>query len=145
MPKPAIKAFSLKMRSKLSSSSFTCSSLDLTVATSFGLILQICLYGPIIVLQVLQVHLGQWPSFTAGMKHGTPHARAVYMATGLVREVAGCENCSRNHVTQVAEGLSYHLQLIRSDLDFTLWSTVNRAGISHAPCTLFIRIWCQSL
>ena len=40
-------------------------------------------HGPIIALQVC---LGQWPSFT-GMEHGT-----VYMATGLVREVAGCEN-----------------------------------------------------
>ena len=39
----------------------------------------------------LQVQLGQWPSFN-GMEHGPPHARAVYMATGLVREVAGCEN-----------------------------------------------------
>ena len=35
----------------------------------------------------LQVHLGQWPSFT-GMEHGTPHATAAYMATGLVGEVA---------------------------------------------------------
>ena len=35
------------------------------------------------------------------------------------------------HVTQVAEE-SYHLQLIRSDLDFILWPAVNRAGISHA-------------
>ena len=31
------------------------------------------------------------------------------------------------HVTQVAEG-SYHHQLIRSDLDFTLWPAVNRAA-----------------
>ena len=38
---------------------------------------------------------------------------------------------SRKHVTQVAEG-SYHLHLIRSCLDFTLWSAVNRVGISHA-------------
>ena len=26
------------------------------------------------------------------MEHGAPHAKAVYMATGLVREVAGSEN-----------------------------------------------------
>ena len=39
----------------------------------------------------LQVRLGQWPSFT-GLKHGTPHTRAVYIATGFVRDVAGCEN-----------------------------------------------------
>ena len=48
-------------------------------------------HGPIIALQALQVCLGKWPSFT-GMEHGAPHARAVHMATGLVREVAGCEN-----------------------------------------------------
>ena len=46
-------------------------------------------HGPVIVLQALQVHLGQWPSFT-GMEHGTPQARVVHM--GFVREVAGCEN-----------------------------------------------------
>ena len=48
-------------------------------------------HGPVIALQALQVRLSQWPSFTV-MEHGAPHARAVYMATGLVREVAGCEN-----------------------------------------------------
>ena len=48
-------------------------------------------HGPIIALQALQVRLGQWPSFTA-MEHGALHTRAVYMTTGLVREVAGCEN-----------------------------------------------------
>ena len=48
-------------------------------------------HGPIIVLQALEVHLGQWRSFT-GQEHGALQARAVYMATGLVREVAGCEN-----------------------------------------------------
>ena len=45
-------------------------------------------HGPIIALQI---HGGQWPNFT-GMEHGAPHTRAVYMATGLVREKAGCEN-----------------------------------------------------
>ena len=77
---------SLKMRSRSSSSSFASNSLDRTVATSSGLIPQICL-----IIIALQVCLGQWPSFT-GMEHGAPHARAVYMATRLVREVAGCEN-----------------------------------------------------
>ena len=63
------------------------------MATSSCLILQICLmidHVPIIAFQALQVRLGKWPSFT-GMEHGAPHTRAVYMATGLVREVAGCE------------------------------------------------------
>ena len=43
------------------------------------------------MLQALQVRLGQRPSLI-GMEHGAPHARAVYMAKGLVREVARCEN-----------------------------------------------------
>ena len=77
------------MRWRSSRSSFASSSLDLTVATSSGLmLLDLSDHGPIIVLQAC---LGQWPSFT-GMKHGTLHTRAVYMATGLAREVAGCEN-----------------------------------------------------
>ena len=59
--------------------------LKLTVAISSGLILQLCL------IMALQVCLGQLPSFT-GMEHGAPHAKAVYMATGLVREVKGCDN-----------------------------------------------------
>ena len=67
-------------------------SLHPTVVTSSGLILHICLIMALLIaLQALQVGLGQWPSFT-GMEHGVPHARAVYMATGLIREVAECEN-----------------------------------------------------
>ena len=38
------------------------------------------------------------------------------------------------HVTGVAEG-SYHLQLIRSDLNFTLRYAVNRASSYAALCT----------
>ena len=83
MPKPA-KPLSLKMRLRSSSSSFASNLLDLTMAMSSGL----PDHGPIIVLQV---RFGQWPSFT-GMEHGAPHTRFVYMATCLVREVAGCEN-----------------------------------------------------
>ena len=52
-------------------------------------------HDPIIALQVC---LGQWPSST-GMEHGAPHARAVYMAAGLVREVAGCENLAQGYKT----------------------------------------------
>ena len=37
------------------------------------------------------LQLGQQSSFT-GMEHRAPHARAVHMATGLVRDVGGCEN-----------------------------------------------------
>ena len=67
------------MRLRSSSWSFASCSLDLTMATSSGLILQICL---IMALQALQVHLSQWPSFT-GMEHGAPHARAVYKIKNL--------------------------------------------------------------
>ena len=50
-------------------------------------------HGPVIVLQVLKVQLGQQPSLT-GMEHHAPHARAVHMATGLVSvsEMTGGEN-----------------------------------------------------
>ena len=85
---------SLKMRSRSSSWSFASSSLDLTLATSSGLILQICLIMALslrckrcrFILVSGQVSLA-W-----SMEHGAPHARAVHMATGLVREVARCEN-----------------------------------------------------
>ena len=82
----------LGMRLRSSSSSFAISLLDLTVTTSSGLILQICLIMALSLrLHIaLKVRLGQEPSFI-GMERGTLHARAVYMATGLVREVAGCE------------------------------------------------------
>ena len=43
-----------------------------------------CDHGPINGLHVS--FFFQWPSFT-GMEHGAPHARAVYIATSLVREV----------------------------------------------------------
>ena len=94
--------------------------------------------------------------------HGDLHARAGHMAAGLVREVPDLRtgSSSLNFFEAVftrvvtiiaqpppAESMSprWHLQLIRSDLNFTLWSAVNRAGISHSPCTPIIRIWCQSL
>ena len=84
------RLLSLKMRSRSSSSSFASNSLDLTVATSSGLMLQICLIMALslrckrcrFVLVSGQVSLA-WSG---------AHARAVYMATCLVREVAGCEN-----------------------------------------------------
>ena len=75
---------SLKMRLRSSSSRLASNSLDLTMATSSGLILQICLIMAL-SLRYKSVAKFHW--------HGALHARAVYMATGLVREVAGCENC----------------------------------------------------
>ena len=39
----------------------------------------------------MNLGFGQRPSFT-GIVHGTPHMRAVHMASGLEREVTGCDN-----------------------------------------------------
>ena len=46
-------------------------------------------HSSVISLQMLEVGLCQWPSFT-GMEHCTPHTRAVHTATCL--EEAGREN-----------------------------------------------------
>ena len=77
---------SLKMRSE--SSSFASNLLYLTVATSSGLILQICL---IMALSLPCKHCRSSWSAAKFHWHGAwPSApRAVYMATCLVREVAG--------------------------------------------------------
>ena len=40
---------------------------------------------------------------------------------------------------------SYHLQLVRSDLDFLLWSAIQRVCSSLAPCTSVVRVLCQAL
>ena len=71
---------SLKMRSRSSSSSFASNLLDLTVATSSGLILQICL---IMALSCAASAAGSFWSVAKFHWHGAPHARAVYMATCL--------------------------------------------------------------
>ena len=64
---------SVKMRLR---SSFASSSLDLTLATSSGLILQICLIMAQHCTAMLQVCLGQWSSFTS-MEQGAQHARKI--------------------------------------------------------------------
>ena len=158
---------SLKMRSRSSSSSFASKSLDLTVATSSGLILQICLIMALslrcqlcrFVLVSDQVLLAwsmalrtqepyTWPFV---LKERWQYVRTGSSSLNFFQAVFHTSSnryftasTSRKHVTQVAEG-SYHLQLIRSGLDFILWPAVNRVDISHAPCTPVIRIWCQSL
>ena len=89
---PSHSLLFLKMRSRSWSSSLVCSFLDLTVATLLCFdIADLSDHGPVIVLQVLKVWLGQQPSFN-GMEHPTLHERALHMATGLAREVARCEN-----------------------------------------------------
>ena len=45
------------------------------------------------MLQVLKVWLGQPPSLT-GMEDDAPCVRAVHMARGLARGVAGCSPCN---------------------------------------------------
>ena len=82
---------SFSMRSRSSIPSRASSSIDLMVAVSCGLTLQICLIIAVISLQMLEAGLCYWPSFT-GMEHCAPHTRAVHMATCLERKVAGREN-----------------------------------------------------
>ena len=40
---------------------------------------------------------------------------------------------------------SYHLQLVRSNLDFPLWSAIQGVCSSLAPCTSVVRVLCQAL
>ena len=83
---------SLKMRSRVSSTSFTSSSLDLTGTTSSGLILQICLIMSISLRCKRCKFVLVSGQDETGMEHSALHTSAVYMATSLVREVVGCEN-----------------------------------------------------
>ena len=67
------------------SSSLVCSFLDLTVATPLWFdIADLSDRGPVIVLQVLKIWLGQCPASFTGMEHRTLHERDVHMATLLV-------------------------------------------------------------
>ena len=75
------RLLSLKMRSRSPrSSSFASGSLDLTVAISYGLILQICL----IMAVTARTEGFPWSTPTFH-RHIIPHAGAVHMATELVR------------------------------------------------------------
>ena len=76
---------SLSMRSRSSILSRASSSMDLMVAVSCGLTLQICLII-VISLQTLEAGLCYLPSFT-GMELCAPHTRAVHLATCLERKV----------------------------------------------------------
>ena len=82
---------SFRMRSRSSMPSHASSSVDRIATVFCGFTLQICLIIALISLQMLEVGLCQWPSFT-GMEHCTPHTRAVHTATCLEREKAGREN-----------------------------------------------------
>ena len=82
--------FFLKMRSRSSSSSFASISPDLTVATVSGLILilQICLIMALSLrgrFVLVSGHVLLAWSFAL-------RTQELYISTGLVREVAGCEN-----------------------------------------------------
>ena len=52
--------------------------------------------------------------------------------------------CCWEHVSKVAKG-SYHLKLVRSDLDFFMWSAIQGACSSVAPCTSVVRVFFQVL
>ena len=100
MPKPAKP---LKMRSRSSSSSFANSSLDLTVATSCGLILQICLIMTLslrcrFVLVNGQVSLAWWRTARKSCIHvrGSCNKRWRDVRTGSI--------CSMlNHWSQISK------------------------------------------
>ena len=121
---------SLKMKLKPSISSFasTCNSLDHTVTTSSGLILQICL---IIALQALPVCLGQWQSST-GIEHGAPRARAVYMAMGLVTDwLVGWFCCFTSQVNSYG-----HCGTVSPPNHTFSWAGLNKRLTSNL-CTYF--------
>ena len=65
-----------------SGSSFTCNSLDLTLATSLVMILKICL----IMAQTCAARAEVWACFS-GMKDSAICRRAVHMATRLAKGV----------------------------------------------------------
>ena len=140
---------SLKIMLMSSSTSFASSSLDLTVATSSRLILQICQIMAQsmrskrcrFVLVSGQVSLAWIMEFRTQELYTWP--RVLYERWQDVRTGSSSMNFFQAVVTQVvtsvsqprpAESMSpsYPLQLIRYDLDFTLWSAVNKANISHA-------------
>ena len=130
----------LKMRSR--SSSFASNSFDHAVATSSGLICLIMALCAGSSWSVAKFHWhgarcsAPWCSTRKSCIHGhgswdvrtgsssLNFFQAVFTLVTVISQPPPAE------CTQVAEG-SYHLQLIRSNLDFTLWSAVNRAGISH--------------
>ena len=122
----SLLSFRMRFRSSIPSSAS--SSVDLMLAVSYSLTLQICL---IIALsfRCRRWRLGFVNGFT-GMEHCAPHTRAAHTATCLERKVAGRENwyqllellpdgfhmcCGRKltttscweHVSQVAKR-SYH-------------------------------------
>ena len=62
------------------------SSVDLMVAVSYGLTLQICM------TIALSFRCSRWRLCFVKAEHCTPHRRAVHTATCLERKVAGREN-----------------------------------------------------
>ena len=104
---------------------------------------------PVIPLQMLEVWLCQWPSLTGWREERTGSSSLNFFQAVFTRVVvessqppAATGSCE--HVSYVAKR-SYHLQLVRSDLDFPLWSAVQAACSSLPPCTSLIRLLCQML
>ena len=126
------------------------SSLDLVVTMSCGLTLQTCL---IIALSFRCRHWGfgfvngqvslawsialctqelyTWPSV---LKERSREERTVIRSLNFFQAVF-------SHVAKV----SYHLKLVRSDLDFLLWSAIQGVCSSLAPCTSVVRVLFQAL
>ena len=133
---------SFSMRSRFSIPSHASSSVDLMVAVSFGLTLQICL-----IIALSFRCRGKRQDFVTGMEHCAPHTRAVHTATCLERKVAGRENwfqlllTSSRRFTNVLWLKAHNHRLLRAcllgtkneattsgfvrpDLDFSLWSAI---------------------
>ena len=137
---------SFSMRSRSSMSSCASSSVDLMVAVACGLTLQICL------IIALSFRCRWWrlgfvngqvsPAWSIALRKHELYIRpcvlkerwrgrenwfqlhellpgGFHMCCGRKLTTTGC----REHVSQVTKG-SYHLQLVRPDLDFSLWSAV---------------------
>ena len=99
------------------------------------------------------------------MEHCASHIRAVHVATCLEREVGKERTGSSSlnffqavftHVVVesyshqllracLLGSKSYHLQLVRSNLDFPLWSAIQGMCSFLALCTSVIRVLCQVL
>ena len=154
---------SFRMRSRSSMPSCTSSSLDLVVTTSCGLTLQICLiialsfccsrwrFGFVMVLskslaksialRTQELYTRQRVMKERWREERTGSSSLNFLQAVFTRVVV---DSSQPLAAESAKG-SYHLQHVRSDLDFPLWSAVQGACSSLAPCTSVVRVLCQAL
>ena len=157
---------SFRMRSRSSMPSCTSSSLDLVVTMSCGLTLQICLiialsfrcrhwrFGFVngqvslvwsIALRTQELYTWprvlkeRWREERTGSRSLTSFRQFSYMLWLKVHSHLLLRACL------LGSKRSYHLKLVRSDLDFLLWSAIQGACSSLAPCTSIVRVLFQAL